>query len=122
MKGRIVSNTGPIIALAAIGKLEIINEIVSHNLRQRTVLLNQDLVRRLGEHGYHLRIPSDSRHHAGITIHEIDDQLALTHKLAERAIIVDKRPGAVRVSPYFYNTLEENQIFVRALDEITGRK
>jgi predicted nucleic acid-binding protein len=27
MKGRIVSNTGPIIALAAIGKLEIINEI-----------------------------------------------------------------------------------------------
>jgi predicted nucleic acid-binding protein len=27
MKGRIVSNTGPIIALAAIGKLEIIHEI-----------------------------------------------------------------------------------------------
>ena len=107
---------------AAKAGLEIINEIGSHNLRQRTALLNQDLVRRLGEHGYHLRIPSDSRHHAGITILEIDDPLAITHKLAERGIIVDKRPGAVRVSPYFYNTLEENQIFVQALDEITGRK
>ena len=43
MKGRFVSNTGPIIALAAIGKIDIVNEIfdevivpeqVHHEIRQ----------------------------------------------------------------------------------------
>jgi kynureninase len=107
---------------AAKAGLEIINEIGSHNLRQRTALLNQDLVRRLREHGYRLRIPADPQQHAGITIVEIEEPLAVTHSLAERGIIVDKRPGAVRISPYFYNTLEENQMLVQALDEISGRK
>jgi kynureninase len=107
---------------AAKAGLEIINEIGSHYLRERTALLNQDLVGRLGEHGYRLRIPTNPEQHAGITILEIEEPLAITHSLAERGIIVDKRPGAVRVSPYFYNTLEENQAFIQALDEITKRK
>jgi kynureninase len=107
---------------AAKAGLEIINEIGSHNLRQRTAMLNQDLVRRLEEHGYQLCIPANPEQHAGITILKIEEPLAITHSLAERGIIVDKRPGAVRVSPYFYNTLEENQTFVQALDEITRRK
>jgi kynureninase len=107
---------------AAKAGLEIINQIGSHNLRERTAMLNQDLVRRLREHGYQLRIPADPAQHAGITILEIEEPLAVTHSLAERGIIVDKRPGAVRVSPYFYNTLEENQVLIQALDEITRRQ
>lgn len=107
---------------AAKAGLEIINEIGSYNLRARTALLNQDLVRLLSEHGYRLRIPADPERQAGITILEIEEPLAITHSLAERGIIVDKRPGAVRVSPYFYNTLEENRVFIQALDEITTRK
>ena len=47
--------------------------------------------------------------------------MEVTRALADRGIIVDKRPGAVRVAPYFYNTREENEIFVRALDEILDR-
>jgi kynureninase len=103
---------------AAKAGLEIINEIGTSNLRQRTSQLNQDLVGRLRERGYRLRIPQDPQRHAGITILEIDDPMEVTHQLADRRIIVDKRPGAVRIAPYFYNTLEENEIFVRALDEI----
>jgi kynureninase len=107
---------------AAKAGLEIVNEIGPQHLRQRTALLNQDLVRRLREHGYRLRIPADPERQAGITIVEIEEPLAITHSLAARGIIVDKRPGAVRVSPYFYNTMEENQAFVQALDEITKPK
>jgi kynureninase len=107
---------------AAKAGLEIINEIGPHNLRERTALLNQDLVKRLRQHGYRLRIPADPEQHAGITLLEVEEPLAITHRLAERSIIVDKRPGAVRVSPYFYNTLDENQVLVQALDEITKRK
>ncbi len=68
--------------------------------------------------GCRLRIPSDPERHAGITIVEMDDPLRAVRLLADRRIIVDRRPGAVRISPYFYNTFEENEIMIRALDEI----
>lgn len=107
---------------AAKAGLEIINEIGSHNLRERTAFLNQDLVARLRAHGLTLRIPRDPERQAGITILEVPEPMRVTRALADRHIIVDKRPGAVRIAPYFYNTVEENEIIVRALDEILGRK
>lgn len=103
---------------AAKAGLEIINEIGPQQLRQRTAALNQDLVARLQERGYTLRIPADPNRQAGITILESSDPMMLTRALAKRDIIVDKRPGAVRISPYFYNTVEENEITVAAIDEI----
>ena len=36
-------------------------------------------------------------------------------RLAEQGIIVDSRPGVVRVSPHFYNTVDEVDEFTRAL-------
>ena len=102
--------------------LEIINEIGSSNIRKRTAMLTQNLVGRLRERGFKLRIPADPERHSGITIVEAEDPMGITRALAERRIIVDKRPGAVRISPYFYNTLEENEIIVEALVEIAGAR
>ncbi|HSO27692.1 MAG TPA: aminotransferase class V-fold PLP-dependent enzyme, partial [Anaerolineales bacterium] len=79
---------------AATAGLQIINEIGPQQLRARTRMLNEDLVRRLQARNYTLRIPSDPERHAGITILETADPLLVTHALAERRIIVDKRPGA----------------------------
>lgn len=104
---------------AAKAGLEIINAIGPENLRQRSHQLNQDLVSRLRARGYRLRIPANPEQQASITIVESADPLGVTHALADRRIIVDKRPGAVRISPYFYNTFEENELVVAALDEIT---
>jgi len=103
---------------AAKAGLEIINEIGPETLRRRTAALNQDLIQRLRERGCRLRIPSDPERHAGITILEMDDPVRAVRLLADRRIIVDKRPGAVRIAPYFYNTFEENGIILQALDEI----
>lgn len=100
--------------------LEIINQIGAENVRKRTAMLNQNLVGRLREAGFKLRVPLDPERHSGITIVEAEDPMGITRALAERRIIVDKRPGAVRISPYFYNTLEENEIIVEALQEIVG--
>ena len=100
--------------------LEIINEIGTSNIRKRTAMLTQNLVGRLRERGFKLRVPADPERHSGITIVEAEDPMGITRSLAERRIIVDKRPGAVRISPYFYNTLEENEIIVEALVEIAG--
>jgi kynureninase len=106
---------------AAKAGLEIINEIGPQNLRRRASMLNQDLIDRLRQRGYRLRIPQNSEQHASITILEAEDPMGITRALADRRIIVDKRPGAVRISPYFYNTVEENEILVQALDEIIKR-
>ncbi len=106
---------------AARAGLEIINEIGTHEIRRRSAELSQDLIARLKAHGYSLRIPANPKQQASIIIVELDNPLEVTHSLAEQNIIVDKRPGAVRISPYFYNTVEENEIFVNGLDEVCRR-
>jgi selenocysteine lyase/cysteine desulfurase len=88
-------------------------------VRHRTAELREDLVGRLTDRGFRLRLPPDPDTRSGITIVELEDPMAVTRALAERRIIVDKRPGAVRLSPYFYNTPEENELVVEALTEIT---
>ncbi len=106
---------------AAHAGLEIINEIGTHEIRRRSAELSQDLIARLKAHGYSLRIPANPNQQASIIIVELDNPLEVTHSLAEQNIIVDKRPGTVRISPYFYNTVEENEIFVNGLDEVCRR-
>lgn len=106
---------------AAKAGLEIINEIGPGAIRARTATLNQDLVARLRACGYQLRLPPTPEQQASITILETEKPMEVTRALAERRIIVDKRPGAVRISPYFYNTIEENEILVQALEEIFNR-
>jgi selenocysteine lyase/cysteine desulfurase len=110
----------PAVAAFYAGKagLEIINEIGPAKIRRRAAALNQDLVSRLRSHGYRLRIPADPDRQASITLVELADPMLVTRQLAERGIIVDKRPGVIRISPYFYNTLDENEIIVQALDDI----
>lgn len=103
---------------AATAGLEIINQIGPENLRERSSMLNQYLVSQLKENGHKLRIPNDPSRHASITLIEIDQPMKITHALADKTIVVDKRPDAVRVSPYFYNTLEEIDTFVHTLNQV----
>jgi selenocysteine lyase/cysteine desulfurase len=46
------------------------------------------------------------------------DPAGAVRRLAERGIIVDHRPGFVRVSPHFYNTPEEVDRCVDVLAEL----
>ena len=43
------------------------------------------------------------------------DPKKATKALAAEKVIVDYRPGKLRVSPYFYNTPEENQRLIDVL-------
>ena len=49
---------------------------------------------------------------------DVPDGVALAHRLGERDILLDHRPGAgIRVAPHFYNTEEECE---RVVDEIAA--
>jgi kynureninase len=98
--------------------MSIIEEIGVDAIRARTRALDHDLIERLRAAGLRPRLPADLDHHAGIVMLPVEDPAGLVKGLQERNVIVDYRPGAVRLSPYFYNSEEENQILVDAIVEV----
>jgi kynureninase len=99
----------------AMGGLEIILEAGMQRIRERNAALTSDLVERLRADGHHLRISDDETHRSAIVMVEAPGAKAVVEKLALQGIIVDSRGDYVRISPHFYNTIEENEQVVTAL-------
>ncbi len=91
----------------ALGGQEIIDEVGIEAIRERNAALTQHLVERAQESGFGLTIaPDPADRSARVMIQHEDPAGAVTY-LAERGIIVDHRPGHIRVSPHFYNMIDE---------------
>ena len=93
--------------------LRIVNELSPEAIRERTSEIASHR-----DEGFVLRTPDNPERHASITMVEVGDPQAVVAGLAERDVIVDARPGAVRISPYFYNNLEDIETAVSALTEV----
>ncbi len=100
---------------AANAGMSIIEEIGPAAVRARTQELTADLVARLRQAGLEPRLPQEMQRHAGIVMLPVPQPAQTVNALKARNIIIDYRPGAVRLSPYFYNTEAENQTVVEAL-------
>jgi len=101
---------------AASAGLEIIEEIGPGAIRERSRWLTTDLIERARERGWRLRTAEREEERAAIVMIEMDDPARVVKELAQQGIIVDYRPGALRVSPYFYNTIEENEAVINAIE------
>jgi kynureninase len=55
------------------------------------------------------------KHRSAIIMIQHDDPAGAVVHLAKSGIIVDHRPGFVRISPHFYNTKEEIDQCIEAL-------
>ena len=62
--------------------------------------------------------PTGWRARSSIVMLEMERPDELVQRLTERGIIVDSRPGLLRISPNFYNTVEENEQIINAIDEL----
>jgi selenocysteine lyase/cysteine desulfurase len=100
---------------AARAGMDLVLEIGVEAIRQRELALVTDLVSRAQEAGLRVKLPADLARHAGIVMFPAPDPAAVVRTLAEQRIIVDHRPGHVRVSPYFYNTVDEQQVLIDQL-------
>ncbi len=100
--------------------LEIVEEIGSARLRERTLMLAADVMARAQDAGYTLLSPPDDERRTGIVALGMDDPTGTVAHLARHNIIVDARPGLIRVSPYFYNTVEDNERLFEALARVTS--
>jgi selenocysteine lyase/cysteine desulfurase len=117
--GRFETGTPPVASIFAGAEgLRFVNEIGPQAIRERTKAITGRLVGRLKDEGFKLRAPDDLDHHASITMVEMKDPALAVQELAKRDIIVDNRPGAVRFSPYFYNSFDDIDTAVSALCEI----
>jgi kynureninase len=99
----------PAIAAVHAGRagLEYVHELSPTRLRARQMELTAALVEAVRGIGLEPRLVGDVAAHAGIITVPVPDPPATVAALAREHIIVDQRPGVVRLSPYFYNTVED---------------
>ncbi len=112
----------PAIAAVHAGRagLDYVHEIGPERLRRRQVELAAALVEALRRAGQVPRLSERVEAHAGIITVPVPDPPAAVAALAREHIIVDQRPGVVRLSPYFYNTFEDLDRAVAALRRHAG--
>jgi selenocysteine lyase/cysteine desulfurase len=100
---------------SALGGQEIIDEIGVPAIRARNQALTERLIDGLREHGRSVRAAAAAEDRSAIVMVADQDPAATVSRLADARIIVDWRPGYVRVSPHFYNTGAEVDQVVREL-------
>lgn len=99
----------------ALGGQEIVDEVGMAAIRAQNVALTERLVEGGAAAGFSLRVSDRAETRSAIVLVRHEEPGAAVAHLAERGIIVDNRPGVVRASPHFYNTLDEVDAFVEAL-------
>jgi selenocysteine lyase/cysteine desulfurase len=107
---------------AANGGLDIVQEISVEQICERTRYLTNDLIARAREHGWTVRAPQEPEQRSSIVMMQIEHPEEVVKALVDRNIITDSRPGLLRISPYFYNTIEENAIVIDAIAEILASR
>lgn len=116
---RFEGGTPPVAAVyAGRAGIDLVAEIGVPQIRRRQVELLSVAVEEARRRGLRPRMPGGVEDQAGIVTIPRKDPRAVVAGLAQRGIIVDSRPGIVRLSPYFYNTPEECERVVAAIAEL----
>ncbi|MDR7507570.1 MAG: aminotransferase class V-fold PLP-dependent enzyme, partial [Armatimonadota bacterium] len=103
---------------AARAGAQMVAEVGVERIRRRQVELVGLLVEEARRAGLRPRVPGEVENLAGIVTVPRENPSAVVAALARQGIVVDARPGIVRLSPYFYNTPDECAQVVRALSDL----
>jgi kynureninase len=106
---------------AAAPAYEALAEIGIQRVRERSQSMTQPLLESALERGFTVRSPHDPAQRGGhVTIDPGDSQRVHDH-LHEAGFVVDHRPGVgIRVSPHFYNSLDEALACLDAMQAALG--
>jgi selenocysteine lyase/cysteine desulfurase len=85
-------------------------------------MLTGRVIDRARESGYGIMSPENPDRRGGIVMLRLNQPQETVNELAERGFTVDYRPGLLRVSPHFYNTLADVDSLMDEIDAIqSGR-
>jgi kynureninase len=102
---------------SALGGQSIIDEAGMAAIRQRNSNLTEHLIDRLSGHGFTVRGAAAPADRSALVMIQHSRHAEAVQHLADAGIVVDHRPGYVRVSPHFYNTPDELDLFVETLHD-----
>jgi selenocysteine lyase/cysteine desulfurase len=103
----------------SLGGQEIIDEVGIEAIVEQNGVLTHRLVEKALSAGFDVLQPTTERRTAIVMVHHDDPPDAVRY-LSDHGVIVDHRPGFVRVSPHFYNTEEEVDLCVDLLTKHRG--
>jgi selenocysteine lyase/cysteine desulfurase len=113
---RLEAGTPPMLPVyAQLGGLDVVEAIGGDAIRRRTMDLAEDLIDQAQWAGLRPRIAARRDERSGIVMLASDDPSGDVRRLAEASILVDARPGHVRVSPYFYNVADDHRAAIERL-------
>ena len=117
---RFMNGTSHIPALeAARPGLKIIREVGIETIREKSKRQTTRLIQLAEKHAWRVNTPRDPEKRGGTVSIDMPDAQEVCKELLKRDILVDYRPKAgVRMSPHFYNTDEELDVAINAVEEI----
>jgi kynureninase len=99
--------------------LKIIREVGVNRIREKSKRQTARLIELADRHGWRVNTPRDPEKRGGTVSIDMPDSYEVCRELLKRDILVDYRPKAgVRFSPHFYNTDEEIERAMAAVEEI----
>ena len=108
-------------ALAAIhaqlGGLDIIEEIGVPRIAHVTRDLTEDLIAKARGAGLAPQVAPEPAERSAIVMIPRENPAAAVRRLADAGIVVDARPGHVRISPFFYNVPDDHDKAIAVLTE-----
>jgi kynureninase len=108
-------------AFAAAPAYEALIDIGMPAVRDRSVSMTQPLLEAALERGYAVRSPQDPAQRGGHVTIDPGDAERVHEQLIARGFVVDHRPGVgIRVSPHFYNSLDEALACLDAMGEVAA--
>jgi kynureninase len=107
------------VAFIAQGGLDIIREVGPANTREHQQDLIDEVVNRADQAGLSVRTPRDRKARGGVVNIGVGQEAEkVCHALLERNVCTDYRGDGIRVSPHFFNNLDDIDRLFAALREI----
>jgi len=104
-------------AYTGVAGMDMILEAGPERIWNRLQLLTQRIAERAAQDGYGIVSPENATERGGVIMLRLRNPQETVNDLARRGFTVDYRPGLVRISPHFFNTLEDVD---RVMDEIAA--
>jgi kynureninase len=119
---RVATGTPPVVALySARPGYEIIKQVGVDKIRAKSKRMTAHLFERAKEAGFKVNSPTDPERRGGTVCIDFKGAEQAENKLIERGFIIDYRPGGgIRVSPHFYNTIDEIDAIIAEMKKIRG--
>jgi kynureninase len=99
--------------------IQVIREVGINRIREKSKHQTARLIELADQHGWRVNTPRDPEKRGGTVSIDMPDSQEVCRELLRRDILVDYRPNAgVRMSPHFYNTDEELETAIAAVEDI----